>query len=134
MDPGVNTGLACYDKATQKLIRVETTKLHTALIFLYVAHHGGQAMHVFIEDARRRRWIPVKDEISDRARLQGAGSIKRDCNIIEDALIEWKIPYTLVAPRNNKTKTSAEEFKRITGWEGRTSNHARDAAMLLIGR
>ena len=32
------------------------------------------------------------------------------------------------------TKWSAEVFADMTGWKGRTSNHARDAALLVYGR
>lgn len=43
------------------------------------------------------------------------------------------IPFELVAPKNNKTKVSADYFKKLTGWEGRTNEHERDCAMLVFG-
>lgn len=39
-----------------------------------------------------------------------------------------------IAPKHNTTKLSASQFKVLTGWQGRTSDHARDAAMLVFGR
>jgi len=32
------------------------------------------------------------------------------------------------------TKLDREQFKKITGYEGVTSEHARDAALLVYGR
>lgn len=38
------------------------------------------------------------------------------------------------APKNNRTKLTAEQFNRLTGWTARTNEHSRDAAMLIWGR
>ncbi len=64
---------------------------------------------------------------------QGAGSVKRDCKIWEDFLTDLDIPFEMVAPRKGMTKYSAAAFKKLTGYEGKTSEHARDAAMLVFG-
>ncbi|EMO20703.1 hypothetical protein LEP1GSC168_0032 [Leptospira santarosai str. HAI134] len=45
-----------------------------------------------------------------------------------------KIPYRLVHPKRRATKIKAAEFRTLTGWTGRTSEHSRDAAMLVVGR
>ena len=34
---------------------------------------------------------------------------------------------------NGLAQTTAQEFKRITGWDKRTSTHSRDAVMLIWG-
>ena len=65
---------------------------------------------------------------------QGTGSVKRDCNIWEEFLKDCKIPYEAVPPCRNVTKTTAASFARITKWKGRTSEHSRDAAMLVWNR
>jgi hypothetical protein len=39
----------------------------------------------------------------------------------------------MVAPMNIKTKIKAEAFKRLTGWQGQTNEHSRDAAMMVFG-
>ena len=39
-----------------------------------------------------------------------------------------------VPPMANRTKLPAAAFAQLTGWHGRTSDHARDAAMLIWGR
>lgn len=47
--------------------------------------------------------------------------------------MEQDIPYELVAPRDNRTKLSALQFRNLTGWPARTTEHGRDAAMLVYG-
>jgi hypothetical protein len=40
----------------------------------------------------------------------------------------------MVPPKAGATKWDADTFRRLTGYSGRTSNHARDAALLVWGR
>lgn len=85
---------------------------------------------VRFEDARLRTWFGKE---KGPAQLQGAGSIKRDCQRWEEFLTYHAIPFEEIAPKNNRTKISAEEFKRLTGWQEKTNEHGRDAAMLVFG-
>lgn len=39
----------------------------------------------------------------------------------------------VVEVRPTRTKLKAEDFNRITGWQGRTNQEQRDAAMLIVG-
>ena len=90
---------------------------------------------VYFEDARQRKWLPKDTSSSEyRGHLMGAGSVKRDSVIWQDALTDWGIPFEMVPPRAGATKWDADTFARITGYKGRTSNHARDAALLVFGR
>lgn len=145
IDPGVNTGLAVWDKTNQKLLSITTTTITTAfelvrseklrLCFSKVAAEArGEKFQiellVFMEDARQRNWFGQ----SGREKLQGAGSVKRDCAIWETFCKEAGIELRKIAPKNNYTKLSAEQFRKLTGWKGRTSDHGRDAAMLVFGR
>ena len=82
---------------------------------------------VRFEDARLRTYFGK----SDREKLQGAGSVKRDCAIWEEVLTEYNIPFQRIHPRYVKA-TTAEQFKTLTGWPGQTSIHAREAAWLIL--
>jgi hypothetical protein len=84
---------------------------------------------VRFEDARQRKWFGN----AGREQLQGAGSIKRDCAIWEDFLKDLGVDFEMVAPKNTVTKISKEYFKQLTGYKGVTSEHGRDAAMLVYG-
>jgi hypothetical protein len=101
--------------------------------FIPTFHFGTstfkEKIFVRFEDARLRKWFGN----AGREKLQGAGSIKRDCVIWNDFLTRKQIPFEAVAPKNNKTKLSSKAFKEITKYEGKTSEHSRDAAMLVFG-
>lgn len=94
------------------------------LMGLYPKH-----ISVRFEDARQRRWYGK----AGKEQLQGAGSIKRDCTIWEDFLKDYGIPFQAIAPRHNRTKLNKLKFAAITGYKGQSSEHARDAAMLVFG-
>ena len=126
IDPGTNTGLAVWDLEGKRFNCIETYSIHRAMEF--VRHNSVGTKAVIIEDARLRKFFGGKDM---SAQAQGAGSIKRDCSIWEDFLTEYEIPFILKAPQN--TKVPEAVFKKMTGWDKRTSNHARDAAMLVFG-
>ena len=133
IDPGKHTGIAVWDTETQHFCRIDTVPIHQALI--YVESFGEREMKVYFEDARQRKWLP-KDATSSeyRGHLMGAGSVKRDSVIWQDALTDWGIPFEMVPPRPGATKWDADTFRRVTGYKGRTSNHARDAALLVYKR
>lgn len=126
IDTGVNCGFAVYDCTARKVIVVETLMIHEALFKIENLPH--KLIKVRIEDARLRKWVQ-----GGREKLQGVGSVKRDAKIFEDYCKDRGIAYELVAPKNNKTKVAPEMFKILTGWSGRCSVHARDAAMLCVG-
>ena len=135
IDPGTHTGVAVWDSKAQVFIELTTIPIHQALLKvkrLYAESRELSNICVVFEDARQRTWFG-RDK-NTNAKLQGAGSIKRDCSIWEDFCKDYQIPFLAVPPMKGGTKLSEEYFKTISGWKGRTSNHARDAAMLVIGR
>ena len=136
IDTGVNTGIAVWDCDKQQFDSIETVKIHTALLAVknIVLANPYTEVVVRFEDARQRRWIPDTHDIRrEMGRRQGAGSVKRDCQIWEDFLSDNGIRFEARAPKNNATKMNADYFKALTKWPKRVSNHARDAAMLVFG-
>jgi hypothetical protein len=133
VDPGVNTGIAAWDVADKSFLFVQTVMAVQAEEIVKKMAVEGRSVLVRFEDARLRTWFGK----AGREQLQGAGSIKRDCSRWEEFLtyfsVNKSIPFEAVAPRNNRTKMSADEFKRLTGWQGKTNEHGRDAAMLIFG-
>jgi hypothetical protein len=131
IDTGTNTGLAVWNKEVKTLDYVATVKIHEAMNYVkgFIDRYGIEKVYIRVEDARQRKWFGN----SGREQLQGAGSIKRDAVIWEDFLKDLGADFEMVAPKNNKTKLTDEYFKQITGWKGRTSNHARDAVFLCYG-
>lgn len=135
IDPGKNTGIAIWNTETQSFEALDTVQIHDALlsVFYLLLDHGP--VKVYFEDARQRQFLPRERNASEyRGKLMGAGSVKRDSVIWQDALTDWGIPFEMVPPRAGATKWDADTFRNVTGWKGRTSNHARDAALLVFGR
>ena len=134
IDPGVNTGLAMVEDGELKV--VETVNIVRAMGRILAAFNQcSDSITVVFEDARQRQWLPRERNASEyRGKLMGAGSVKRDCEIWEEFCDVYDIRCEAVRPRPGMTKWNAETFARVTGWKGRTSNHARDAALLVFGR
>jgi hypothetical protein len=127
IDTGVNTGFAVWDRQEKKLLEVCCIEIHRAMLSVNYRREDG--ILVRVEDARQRTWFGEKSN----EKLQGAGSVKRDCKIWEDFLKDLGVDFEMVAPKNNKTKLDAKKFKMITGWKEPTNEHSRDAAMLVFG-
>lgn len=131
IDTGTHTGIAVWAHEKDKFLSIETKPIHEAMDIVksLIDDYGKDNVHIRFEDARQRKWFGN----AGREQLQGAGSIKRDCQIWEDFLKGLKVKFMAVPPKNNKTKLSAKQFEFYTGWNKRTSEHARDAAMLVYG-
>jgi hypothetical protein len=133
IDPGTHTGVAVWDTRERKFLSLDTMPIHRALdmVFVLRCKVGISNIQVVFEDARQRKWFGREDT---DAKKQGAGSVKRDCSIWEDFCKDHGIPFQAKPPIKGATKVSAAYFKIISHYQGRTSEHARDAAMLVIGR
>lgn len=139
IDTGVKTGVGLWDPAAKKLVAV-TVPIHKALDMVRQLLVEGHNVLVRVEDARQRKWFG-KEDAGERlgAKRQGAGSVKRDASIWNDFLLDLsstfpnKLGFEMVAPKANRTKLSQQQFSAYTGYAAKTSEHARDAAMLVYG-
>lgn len=138
IDTGTHTGYAVWDNFKRRFVTIEELPIHQALRRVLElreqAAQEGTKICVRVEDARKRTWFgaPMSRE-EERKKLQGVGMVKRDCNIWEAFLEDEGFDFQMVAPKNNATKLKAPQFKAITGYEGQTNEHKRDAAMLVFG-
>jgi len=132
IDPGTKTGIAVYSPTDRKITYCATVGIVKAMqIVMAYIDVNFPPVELIFEDARKRRWIPKK---TGRERLQGAGSIKRDSSIWQEFCEFHHISYSAVPPKAGMTKINSDIFRKITGWTGRTSEHSRDAAMIVFGR
>ena len=139
LDPGSHTGMAIWDGASRSFREVATLPLHRALEEVKRWHYTclmqGVEFRVIFEDARQRTWFPKDRNSSEyRGHLMGAGAAKRDAAIWEEFLTAMHIPFTAQKPQAGTTKWNADYWAKVTGWTGRTSEHARDAALLVFQR
>lgn len=131
VDPGTTTGFAEWDARRYRFLRIEGLKLHEAWARVLELKAAGVLHSVTFEDARLRTGYFGDDSA---AKQQGAGSIKRDCSAWADFLGSHGIAYRAVSPKAKGRKVDAAPFARLTGWQARTNEHGRDAAMLVYGR
>lgn len=138
IDPGTETGIAQWATIGQFLGVVDCMPIHRAMATILAMpqrEHAGELLVLF-EDARLRTWYGDADARQARsgaAIREGVGAVKRDCAIWEAFLTDHGIPFIARKPAAGGTKWKAEYFKRVTGWQGRTNEHGRDAAMLVYG-
>ena len=127
----MHTGIALRSIVLNRFLSVQTMSAVEAMLAVQrlTIDSRSRIKLVVIEDARLRKWFGTKG----REALQGAGSIKRECAIWIDWLNFNAIPHRVVSPQAKGAKLDAARFKKLTGWDQRTSEHARDAAMLVFG-
>lgn len=134
IDTGKHTGFAVWDSLERRFLSIETIPIHRAMErvkdFDLIAQSHGTEIHIFIEDARQRKFFTG----NVTAKAQGAGSVKRDATIWEDFLTDYGFKFTMVAPAKGCTKWSPDYFSKVTQWTHRCSEHARDAALLVFNR
>jgi hypothetical protein len=135
IDPGTNTGLAIWSLLERRLTDVSTHDIFDAQDKIALLRDRYDVFLV-LEDAHLMKRKPAGNSA---ARAQGAGSVKRDCTLWRAWAAKRKIPLYRRAPGVG-TKSSAgivkwpaEQFRELTGWQGTTNEHGRDAAMLVYG-
>lgn len=131
IDTGVSTGFAL--SIDGKFQSIDTESILSAQervlnIVNNIVGSDGMDVIVCIEDVRLRKWVQkgVGNE-----RMQGVGSVKRDCSIWQEFCERNGIQHIFVAPKAIQTKLSEKDFHVITKWPYKTSEHARDAAMMI---
>jgi hypothetical protein len=131
IDPGVTTGLSVWNAQSRALIVVTSYGIVRAM--REVQALLPQTPLVIFEDARKRTWFGNRDENQQKygsGVREGAGSVKRDSSIWEEFLTDCGVPFKSKTPG---TKRNAPYFERLTGWQGQTNQHARDAALIVYG-
>ena len=135
IDPGMHTGLAVWDTTSRQFLDIRCSGIVSAMDYLEELRRERGIGLVVFEDARQRTWIPRERDIAEmKGRAMGAGSVKRDCSIWQEWCERRHLRWIAVKPQIGMTKLTDEYFRRITGYERRTNNHGRDAAMLVFQR
>lgn len=128
IDPGQATGLAVYENG--KLIALYTVPADQ--LEGWLAKNPPQL--VIFEDSRGTgKTFTAAKAPSVAAALKIArnvGEIDRLCKDIEAMCKRMGIEAYGVTPARKGAKRNAAQFAQITGWDKRSSQHARDAAMV----
>ncbi len=131
IDPGVTTGVAVWDSKNALFLSIGSMSILDAIdeVSSLLLLYDSSKVLIRIEDARKRKWFGH----AGVERLQGAGSIKRDCSIWEEFVTKRNIKHQFVAPANIRTKLNQVQFSNLTKYTKQTNEHSRDAAMLVFG-
>lgn len=126
IDPGQNTGLACYrDGRLDWLRTIAPRAIERTLLELMPGR-------VVFEDSRLQghTWTRGKSAAASAKMARNVGQIDAWCSLITELCDELRIPAHGISPAGKGAKLNAEDFGRITGWTGPSNEHTRDAAMV----
>lgn len=128
IDPGTITGYAIWNVKEKRFENVSSGSILEVMRILEPYAIFGKNVF-YIENPNLRKWYGK----NSNAKLQGAGSIKRDYSI----WLEWfeynQAEFMELNPKNIKTKINQKSFKDLTKWEAQTNEHSRDAGMMVFG-
>ena len=156
IDPGRNTGIAIIDRDKKKLVKLDTLNFwetvkvlddFTAYIYPkddmigFVFEASEIQLEVVIEDPNENSFIYNQNvaKLSKQAAMtvaQSVGRNKEQAFLLIDYLEKKGIKYKTVRPRNRNNgggKWTSEYFCKMTGWQGKSNEHNRDAARLIWG-
>lgn len=127
IDPGRHTGLAWYRGA--KLVELLTVAPEQLVPIL----QSTDITTVVFEDSRKTRhtWGRGPASVGAMRKIaRNVGQIDAWCIQIEVLCKTCGIACIGLSPREKGAKVSPNDFARITGFQGRSNQHERDAAMV----
>lgn len=132
VDPGKETGFAVYDRKEKRLIEVVTLDFWGVVDRMEKEYPPDRVHKLVIELPNGKSvWHKI-------AKARGAvertgvnvGSVIREAELLIKRMKESG--YNVITP-HPLGKVDKNQFKRITGWQGKTNPHARDAGMMCFG-
>lgn len=135
IDPGVHTGVAITDHRAGYLLQLHTLDFWaTTELLLQLFDQHAERLLVVIEDPNVHKSLYAdKDKIKGEARVrlgQNVGANKREASLL---IAYCQRKGIRVEPTRPLGKIKAEAFELQTGIK-HGSQHARDAARLILGR
>lgn len=153
IDPGKKTGFAVWNGKARDFEEIETFDFWGAiyrildwkrwpertqdLCVVIEATHLNPSMHAkTIGITKAMEHLPESARMSSLMKIaQNVGGNKREAELFVEFAKKHDIMVIEAKPtRKSVTKITAEKFKIWTGWDGRTNEHSRDAAMLVFGK
>lgn len=127
VDPGAKTGAALYKDGV-------LSELHTLDTLFFLGWLAEiQPGLVVIEDSTLTSYLftaPGSSRAADMKIARNVGEIDAYCKQIKAVCWARGMAYRSISPKDKGKKIKAEEFNTITGWQGGSNQHERDAAMV----
>ncbi|MCB1757517.1 MAG: hypothetical protein KDJ38_18490 [Gammaproteobacteria bacterium] len=132
IDPGVKTGIALYDYDDRKIKHVTTKEFWGAHDYV-VGHFTPAEVLILIESSESNGFMWNAKGQGVRAAVRVARSVgqnNREASLLQQRLTMLGYRCALVKPKN--TKKSAAYVAKLSGWNGKTNEHNRDAIMMCL--
>lgn len=136
IDPGMQTGVALYRGGVLDALMT----LDPWDIAAFIAYQQGASRinRVIFEDSRLQSRVfsahkPGKRVLGHPEQLKVArnvGQIDGWCHVIARVCAERGITCHGISPEGKGAKLDAKQFASVTGWQGSSNQHGRDAAMV----
>lgn len=137
IDPGVDTGICIWDADKKVIVDLITLNFWSVIdLVLYYQKLKDTVLTVVVEDPNLNKaihWNQKKSVGGLNAATkiaQNVGMNKKEASLILQYLKINDFQYKAIKP--TARKVTASYFKQLTGYEKRTNQHCRDAAMLVI--
>ena len=128
IDPGASTGIALFDGGKLTQLMTWTPKQ----LVLMLPSLNLEA--IIYEDSRLTSPVWSRGT-SQAARLKIArnvGQVDAVCAMICELAQEMGITAKGISPRHKGAKLDAVTFNKLTGWDKKSNQHERDAAMCVF--
>jgi hypothetical protein len=124
LDPGIKTGIAFFSNGD--LVGLDTCAPWE------VESHLNDVKRIVFEDSRLQSVVFNRGATSAATLkiARNVGEIDAWCKLIVALAEKHQIPSLGISPKHKGAKLDAEQFKMLTGWQGPTNQHERDAAMI----
>lgn len=142
IDPGAHTGFAIWDCKAKKITQIATFDFWECIEKIYELAYSTHfnfsdvrtEIAVVIENPGGNRPTFREHQTKFREKLsQNIGMNKRDAQLIIQYCERSGIKVLPIIPgKHSQSKVKPDVFSQITCWIGRTSQHGRDAAMLVF--
>jgi hypothetical protein len=132
IDPGIQTGVANYDRKTRKFAELLTLTFWKTIE--YVQSFSPSNVELVIENAMLNQFSYARHTQVGKEALRiarNAGANCREAELLINGLTRDGYIVHEIKPTNRKW--TAEQFNKITGHAGPTNQHVRDACALVYG-
>ena len=127
LDPGTKTGLAVWDG--NKFPILETVSFWKAYRFIKNNYNPSDTLVVIEKSKTKKVWQRKGKQGVAETTAFNVGMSFREAELLIEGLESLGFKVLIIHPQG---KMDSEVFKRYTKYEGRTSEHARDAGMLVF--
>lgn len=135
IDPGKHTGIAVWDCKEQEFLDISEKDFWSTYEHGKKLKASGRKIVAYVEDPSGNSpvWHGNEKPQAVRAKIaQRVGRNKQEAELLMEGLRRAGIPVRPIVPKQQKW--DAKTFKNITGYEGQTNSHKRDAARMVFGR